>query len=370
MCSPPSTPATPPASAVAAPKNSRSSKSSKSLPLEDRLILPRHEALEDVQAVEIIDTHTHVYSTFKAYRERYPEGIHKNVRDFVQATLLSPESNRLKAVIDVWCEAEDPFGRPEWQETVQSLSNLDGFDYRYVIGCHPHDAQNYTPELEEAFVRAFSRPDCVGWGEIGLDYHYDNSPREEQKDVLRRQLRAFLKTGLEKALTIHTREADDDIYTILTEELPRTTRIHIHCFTDSPALASKLLSHFPHLYIGVTGVVTFSSNLNTSQVLRDMVAPPQSAKTTPRFLLESDAPFMLPANMGPNSKLRMTSKQKFPFCHAAALPWTAEFIAKTFNEAAIKSDDAEGGTEDQREEWDTVKVLKVARENARKVYKI
>ncbi|GAA5869682.1 hypothetical protein JCM16303_000547 [Sporobolomyces ruberrimus] len=356
-------------------KNSRSSKS-KSLPDETRLVLPRHDAVSQVRLVEIIDTHTHIWSIFEAYREKYPEGKHTTVKDFVQATLLSPESNRVEAVVDVWCEADDPFQRPEWNETVTTLSELDGFSYHYVIGCHPHDATRYTDELEQRFIEAFSRGTCVGWGEIGLDYHYDNSPREIQKDVLRRQLRAFLRAGLDKAVTIHTREADDDIYDILTCELPTTTRIHIHCFTDSPSLASKLVSHFPNLFMGITGVVTFSSNLNTSQVLRDLIttaSTSQDTRTSPRFLLESDAPFMLPSNMGPNSKLGLTSKQKFPFCHSGALPWTAEFISKVFNEAEASkqadTSESEGETR-ELEEWDTMRVLEQARENARTVYRI
>ena len=88
--------------------------------------------------------------------------------------------------------------------------------------------------------------------------------------------------------------------------------------------------------------------------------------------MESDAPFMLPANMGPNSKIGLTSKQKFPFCHSGALPWTAEFIAKVFNEARPSQDgeQKEEGAEKEELEWDTVKVLQIARENARVVYKI
>ncbi|GAA5936327.1 TatD family hydrolase [Sporobolomyces koalae] len=363
MCNPPSTSATPPPA-----KNSRSSRSSKSLPSEDRLVLPQHEAIVGrTGEIEVIDTHTHIHSTFAAYRERYPQGKHTTVRDFVKATLLDPASNQVKKVVDVWCEAQVPTDRSEWIETVDTLTQLDGFDYHYVIGCHPHDAQNYTVELEQAFLSAFSRAECVGWGEIGLDYHYDNSPREIQQDVLRRQLRAFLKSGLDKALTIHTREADGDIYDILTQELPVSTRIHIHCFTDTPELASKLLSHFPNLHIGVTGVVTFSSNINTAQVLRDMITNSHDA---PRFLLESDAPFMLPANMGPNSKLGMTSKQKFPFCHSGALPWTAEHIAKVFNEADSARVGEEENPDDVKAQWDVIRVLQVARDNCQRVYRI
>lgn len=69
-----------------------------------------------------------------ADREKYPEGKLNSVKEFVQAALRSTESNQLKAVVDVWCEAANPFDRPEWNETVQSLTELEGLDYHYVIG--------------------------------------------------------------------------------------------------------------------------------------------------------------------------------------------------------------------------------------------
>jgi TatD DNase family protein len=94
-----------------------------------------------------------------------------------------------------------------------------------------------------------------------------NSPADVQRSILRRQLKQAV--SLSKPLTIHTREADEDIELILKEELPKNHRvcrfsafflghpdphkIHVHCFTDTPALAHRLLTHFPNLYIGVTG---------------------------------------------------------------------------------------------------------------------
>jgi Tat protein secretion system quality control protein TatD with DNase activity len=66
-------------------------------------------------------------------------------------------------------------------------------------------------------------PRCVGWGEIGLDYHYDNTPRELQQAVLTRQLRQAVKLG--KPLTIHTREADEDIERILKQEVPKDYKV-------------------------------------------------------------------------------------------------------------------------------------------------
>jgi TatD DNase family protein len=118
-----------------------------------------------------------------------------------------------------------------------------------------------------------SHPRCVGWGEIGLDYHYDNSPREIQRDVLVRQLRHAVRLG--KPITIHTREAEEDTEWILKAEVPvdhkagnrrsffsregpdASPKIHIHCCTDSPEFAQRLMNHFPNLYIGITGRESF-----------------------------------------------------------------------------------------------------------------
>jgi TatD DNase family protein len=113
-----------------------------------------------------------------------------------------------------------------------------------------------------------THPRCVGWGEIGLDYHYDNSPRDVQRAVFVRQLRQAVNLG--KPLTIHTREAEEDTERILKSEVPNDhkvipemncveaelmddVQIHVHCFTDSPGFAQRLLDHFPNLHIGITG---------------------------------------------------------------------------------------------------------------------
>ena len=72
-------------------------------------------------------------------------------------------------------------------------------------------------------LQAMAHPRCVGWGEIGLDYHYDNSPRDIQQRVFIRQLRQAIK--LAKPLTIHTREADEDTLRILKEEVPKDHRV-------------------------------------------------------------------------------------------------------------------------------------------------
>ncbi|GAA6002174.1 hypothetical protein JCM10207_003109 [Rhodosporidiobolus poonsookiae] len=339
-------------------KSSRQSTKSSRTPNESVLLLPQHaelKGLSEGEQVELVDTHTHVLSTFLAYKEKYPEGQHQSVKDFVKATLPN-----MDAVVDVWCEA--PM-KADWSDVVESLVQLKEEDasapaYHFVVGAHPHEAKDYTDELEKTFLEAHAHPACVGWGEIGLDYYYDNSPREIQQDVLRRQIRAALKSGQKKAITIHTRTADDDIQRILKEELPKEQRLHIHCFTDTPECAASLLDHFPNCFIGVTGVVSFSSNLNTAQVVRNLGAGCSPEKPEGlRIVLETDAPFMVPTNL-PTKEMGMNSKQRFPFSTPPVLPWTAEFVARVLNE----------GKGDDERKWTTVDVLRQARENARKLY--
>ncbi|GAA5898454.1 hypothetical protein JCM8208_006987 [Rhodotorula glutinis] len=338
-------------------------------PHEDKLVLPLHDDLKDADSLELVDTHCHIHSTFQTYKDKYPDGKHADIRSFVSALLQADGSNKLSACVDVYCEGSD---MEHWASTLAALSDFPDLDYRFVAGAHPHEAKNYTDELEQKFLEAHKHPRCVGWGEIGLDYHYDNSPRDVQQEVLRRQLRTALASDKDKAITIHTREADDDIVRILKHELPREQHIHIHwyallsldrlmgyaIYTDSPECAASLLDHFPNLFIGITGVITYSTNSNTPQVVRNLGAScSPSDPSGLRILFETDAPFMPPANMV-NKQLGMTSKQRFPFAHGGVLPWTAEFVVKVLNEGKGDGDDR----------WTTVGVLKQARENARRCY--
>jgi TatD DNase family protein len=114
-----------------------------------------------------------------------------------------------------------------------SLENFTNWAYR-------HEAQHYTDDIENDMcvfvfflqpvteisvvsIEAMSHPRCVGWGEMGLDYHYDNSPRDIQRSVFRRQLKQAVKLG--KPLTIHTREADQDTESILKEVVPKDHKV-------------------------------------------------------------------------------------------------------------------------------------------------
>ncbi|KAF7796211.1 hypothetical protein EIP86_007385 [Pleurotus ostreatoroseus] len=309
-------------------------------PPEAHLILPRHPSRASSPSpsshTPTVDTHTHLLSTFHAYQSAYKPGQHATVFDFVRALYAD---HRVEAIVDVWCEA--PPLRAMWKEIADSA--LDEEKRKELWG--------------GMHIEAMAHPRCVGWGEIGLDYHYDNSPRSLQQDIFARQLRHAVRLG--KPLTIHTREAEDDTERILKAEVPKDHRIHIHCYTDSPEWAARMLAHFPNLYIGITGVITYATNLNTSAVIRDMI---KSAGDVPapdsslRIVLETDAPFMVPGNI--YNSLPEVKGKRLPLCHTAMLPWTAEFVARVANDAGNSSD------------WDVERVMRISRENARRMYGI
>jgi TatD DNase family protein len=158
---------------------------------------------------------------------------------------------------------------------------------RFAIGVHPHQAHQFSddPPSAAAAVRTqfAATPAARAVGEIGLDYHYDFSPRDVQQAVFRSQIR--LARELDRPVVIHTREADDDTVTILREEGGGVLRGVLHCFTGGSALAQAGLDL--GFYISVAGIITFPK---TTTALRAAV------RTVPldRLLTETDSPFLAP----------------------------------------------------------------------------
>lgn len=155
-----------------------------------------------------------------------------------------------------------------------------------AVGLHPHEASLYDEALEAELLAAAQHPKVIGWGEIGLDYHYDHSPREVQRRIFARQLDLARQTQL--PAIIHTREAEDDTIVILQEHWAQGggTEIGgiIHCFTSTQALADAALAM--GFFISFSGVVTFK----TAEELRAV------ARSVPldRLLIETDCPFLAP----------------------------------------------------------------------------
>ncbi|KAG9312398.1 hypothetical protein JVU11DRAFT_6779 [Chiua virens] len=355
------------------------------LPNESHLVLPAHSN-DAAASTPIIDTHTHLLSTFSTYKTKYPTGKYDTVWDFVRGVY---HGRNVAAIVDVWCEA--PVQRA-WKELADSAVSAEdraekwgGIEYWFVMGVHPHGAKFYNDSVEQSIIDAMAHPRCVGWGEIGLDYHYDNSPRQLQQRVFGRQLRAAVKLG--KPLTIHTREAEADTERILKREVPPDYKIHIHCFTDSPEFAQRLLAHFPNLYIGITGVISYSTNLNTAAIVRHLALTSADASASAshnvapagpssdgdacvhadsegelggdrlRILLETDAPFMVPSNL--YMSLPRLRGSRLPLCHTAMIPWVADFTAGIIQEGR-----------GARGTWGPAEVMKRANVNARFLYSI
>ncbi len=151
------------------------------------------------------------------------------------------------------------------------------------VGTHPHHAHEELDVTAADLVARSHTAKVVALGEAGLDYHYDNSPREAQERAFRTHITAARATGL--PLVIHSREADDDTARILEAETGKGAfPAVLHCFTGGPDLARRAvaLGHF----ISFTGILTFKN----SDALRAIAAE----LPADRILVETDAPYLAP----------------------------------------------------------------------------
>ena len=159
-------------------------------------------------------------------------------------------------------------------------------DVRVTVGVHPHQAHQFAadPARAAAIVRdqIAATPSARAIGEIGLDYHYDFSPRDVQHAVFRAQLR--LARELQRPVVIHTREADEDTVTMLREEGGGKLTGVLHCFTGGPSLADAGLAL--GFYISVAGIITFPRAEELRQTVRRVPME--------RLLTETDSPFLAP----------------------------------------------------------------------------
>lgn len=153
-----------------------------------------------------------------------------------------------------------------------------------VVGVHPHDSSKYSDVVEEELVRTIrSEKIVVGWGEIGLDYHYGNSPRDTQRSVFIRQLNAARDLGV--PVVIHSRDAESDTREILRKECSYDDfRGVLHCFSGSRGMAEDLMEL--GFYVSFSGNVTFKS----AELIRDAAL----AVPLERMLVETDAPYLSP----------------------------------------------------------------------------
>lgn len=156
---------------------------------------------------------------------------------------------------------------------------------RFAVGLHPHEAKAFAGRVEAlgaALDDAWTRAGACAVGEIGLDYHYDLSPRDVQREVFGAQVR--LARERNRPIVVHTREADQDTLDILDRAGRGEVRGVFHCFSGGAALARAALER--GFYLSFSGIVTFPG----AEALREVAAlVPED-----RFLVETDCPYLAP----------------------------------------------------------------------------
>lgn len=151
-----------------------------------------------------------------------------------------------------------------------------------TAGVHPHEAKLADERVYDELRGLAREGRIVAIGEIGLDFHYDHSPRPVQREAFRRQIRLAHDVGL--PVVVHTREADDETCDILEEEGAGAAGGVIHCFTGGLALARRSLAL--GFCLSFSGIVAFPRAAIIQQVARETPAD--------RVLVETDAPFLAP----------------------------------------------------------------------------
>lgn len=152
-----------------------------------------------------------------------------------------------------------------------------------AVGVHPHDAKLYDDAAEERICNLIDSQRVIAWGEIGLDYHYDNSPRDIQRGVFERQLRKARESAL--PVIVHTREADEDTIAILRSAYGKTPHGGImHCFGGSLDLARAA--------IDLGFLISFSGNITFKKA--DNIREVAAALPLDSVLIETDCPYLTP----------------------------------------------------------------------------
>ncbi len=208
----------------------------------------------------IIETHCHL-----DYLKELP----------LQDTIEQSKAAGIEAIITVAVS-------PDNQAEVLNISKK--YDMVFCTqGIHPHEAKEWSPQCQQTIIQNLRDPNVKAIGEIGLDYHYDNSPRDIQRDVFEAQLQIAIDNNL--PIIVHTREAEEDTMAILKNfESHITSPVVFHCYTSSQDLAEYAISR-DH-YLGFNGIITFKAAQNVRDIL----------KMTPleNIVIETDAPYLSP----------------------------------------------------------------------------
>jgi TatD DNase family protein len=190
----------------------------------------------------------------------------------------------------------------EWDAVIGTAERES--DVMASVGIHPHEADVHPDVEAETLVARAAHPRVIAIGETGLDYYYDHSDRARQQESFRAHIAASRETGL--PLIVHTRDAEEDTFAILDEEMGKGAFPGvIHCFTGSAGFAGRMMAL--GFSISISGIVTFKN-------ARDLQ---ETARTLPldRLLIETDSPFLAPV------------PHRGEMCEPAFVADTARFLA-------------------------------------------
>lgn len=227
----------------------------------------------------IFDTHAH-----------YDDSRFDEDRDEL---LSSIQSKGVSHIVNCGCDLKSSL-------TTVALSEKYDFIYA-AVGVHAHEAEEATESDLDEIRKFYSKNKVVAVGEVGLDYHYDFSPRERQIEIFERQLK--LATDLDLPVIVHDREAHEDTMNLLKKYRPKGV---VHCFSGSAEMAKEIVKL--GMYIGIGGAVTFKNAKKPVEVVEYLPLD--------RLLLETDAPYMTPV------PFRGTR------CDSTHIAYTAEKIAQ------------------------------------------
>ncbi|MED4696974.1 TatD family hydrolase [Peribacillus frigoritolerans] len=172
------------------------------------------------------------------------------------------------------------FDRPT---IIRAMELIETYDFMYAaVGWHPVDAIDMTEDDLKWIEELSNHPKVVAIGEMGLDYHWDKSPKDVQMEVFRKQIRLAKKVGL--PIIIHNREATADIVNILKEEEASRVGGIMHCFSGSAETALECINM--NFYISLGGPVTFKNAKKPKEVA--------AAVPLDRLLIETDCPYLAP----------------------------------------------------------------------------
>ncbi|MBY8914752.1 TatD family hydrolase [Bacillus sp. YC2] len=172
------------------------------------------------------------------------------------------------------------FDRPT---ITRAMELIEEYDFIYAaVGWHPVDAIDMTDEDLSWIKELSSHEKVVAIGEMGLDYHWDKSPKDIQKEVFRKQI--ALAKEVDLPIIIHNRDATEDVVTILKEEGAEQVGGIMHCFTGSAEVAQQCMDM--NFYISFGGPVTFKNAKKPKEVAKEI--------PNDRLLIETDCPFLTP----------------------------------------------------------------------------